>query len=506
MPIVNGSDPSLNRPSTTPSVARTSPPTVSSNGTATSSGTTVARGITPIVGDDTTTYPSATENTSTNSVTITSSVTNGSGDVVTVYTSPREISVSSVNQTINQYTSLVSGVNEIIAGNGVTITSTGSQGTGTVTINATSASVGNIAVINLNGNPSTVLQGDGNWGVVSPSYSNSNVVSLLANFGSNTITTTGNVSVGNIIATNIGNISSVDLDGNTSNVLYGNGVFASTSAASTGNITFDQSLIASNQSNAFVNLNGGGTGVLALGTNDLKNVQVIVDNEGNHYNWTFNTAGSIDIPVESASFSLGRLQSANGYPTLLGYGSSEHGGPELVWMDGNDPQDMSNVNVVRNTMYLNHEGLYIGMNENSNATPVFTGNWTFTSVGYATKPNDVVENTTASVSCIAGSPTVIYTATDSGRSTIKLLLQVEGTETLGAQWDTQSCEMVVARGLRNNTVVGSVYGLAYTSASPLATFNAIWNISTSRIEITCTPSSTFDVEARVQVIEMTTSA
>ena len=67
--------------------------------------------------------------------------------------------------------------------------------------------------------------------------------------------------------------------------------------------------------------------------------------------------------------------------------------------------------------------------------------------------------------------------------------------------------MVVARGLRNNTVVGSVYGLAYTSTNPLATFNAIWNNATSRIEITCTPASlTLGVEARVTVTEMITSA
>jgi hypothetical protein len=416
MPIINSSDPSLTRSSTTPTIARTAPPTVSTSGTATSSGSTIARGITPIVSGSDVTYPQATEATSNNSVTITSSVNNDSGDVVTVYTSPSTITVSAINQTVNQYTSVDSGVSQIVAGNGVTISSSGASGTGIVTINAASASFGNIAVLNLDGNASNVLHGDGTWSADTTTYGNSNVVSLLDSFGSNTITTTGNVSVGNIIATNIGNISAIDLTGSASNVLYGNGVFAPASAGSTGNILFDQSLIYSDQSNAFVNLDGGGLGALALGTNDVSNVQITVDAEGANYNWVF------------------------------------------------------------------------------------------TSLGYATKPNDVVENTTASVTCTAGAPTVIYTATNSGRSTIKLLLQVEGPETLGAQWDTQSCEMVVARGLRNSTVVGSVYGLAYTSVAPLATFNAIWNIATSRIEITCTPSSTFDVEARVQVIEMTTSA
>jgi hypothetical protein len=60
--------------------------------------------------------------------------------------------------------------------------------------------LGNIAVLNLDGNASNVLRGNGTWGAdANSAYGNSNVVSLLGAFGSNTITTTGNVSVGNII-------------------------------------------------------------------------------------------------------------------------------------------------------------------------------------------------------------------------------------------------------------------------------------------------------------------
>jgi hypothetical protein len=45
---------------------------------------------------------------------------------------------------------------------------------------------------------------------------------------------TGNVAVtGNITAANLGNISSLNLDGNASNILYGNGVFANTFAVKT---------------------------------------------------------------------------------------------------------------------------------------------------------------------------------------------------------------------------------------------------------------------------------
>ncbi len=87
--------------------------------------------------------------------------------------------------------------------------------------------LGNIATINKDGNGSNVFYGNGFFASASLIYSDSNTTTLLSSFGSNTITTTGNVSVGNISATNLGNLSSVNKDGNSSNILYGNGVFAS---------------------------------------------------------------------------------------------------------------------------------------------------------------------------------------------------------------------------------------------------------------------------------------
>ena len=59
--------------------------------------------------------------------------------------------------------------------------------------------LGNIASINLDGNVSNVLRGNGTWGAdANSSYGNSNVVSLMGAFGSNTISTTGNITGGNI--------------------------------------------------------------------------------------------------------------------------------------------------------------------------------------------------------------------------------------------------------------------------------------------------------------------
>jgi hypothetical protein len=96
--------------------------------------------------------------------------------------------------------------------------------------------------------------------------------------------------------------------------------------------------------------------------------------------WTFDINGDINIPPNAASFETGRIQSANGYPTLLAYGTGEHGGPELTWAITNNVNDLSNANVIRNTMYINDTGLYVGMNEN-NVANTFTGGWNFTPNG-----------------------------------------------------------------------------------------------------------------------------
>jgi hypothetical protein len=121
-----------------------------------------------------------------------------------------------------------------------TITTTGNVSFG----NILATNIGNVSSINQDGNSGNVLYGNGVFAAApSGTYGNSNVSTYLNAFGSNTITTTGNVSVGNILATNIGNVSSVNKDGNSSNVLYGNGVFAAASAASTGNVTFNDQIV-----------------------------------------------------------------------------------------------------------------------------------------------------------------------------------------------------------------------------------------------------------------------
>ena len=103
--LVGPSDPALLKSfeTQTPSVARTSPPTVSATGTATSTGSTVSRSIAPTVTGETTTYTQATQASSGTELFIVSSNNNDANDIVTVYNTEKQISVSAVNQTINNY-------------------------------------------------------------------------------------------------------------------------------------------------------------------------------------------------------------------------------------------------------------------------------------------------------------------------------------------------------------------------------------------------------------------
>ena len=123
------------------------------------------------------------------------------------------------------------GVFTNVSGNGSALTSiAGANVSGAVSFASTANSValanvsgaGNIASINLNGNSSQVLYGNGVFAPASApaSYGNSNVATFLSSYGSNTITTTGNVSVGNLTASgisNLGSVSNVKITGGTAN-------------------------------------------------------------------------------------------------------------------------------------------------------------------------------------------------------------------------------------------------------------------------------------------------
>lgn len=165
-----------------------------------------------------------------------------------------------------------------------------------------------------------------------------------------------------------------------------------------------------------------------------------------------------------------------------------------VFVPGNMQSDTSAVQIV------NGSTGGIELNSNNNY-------WSFQPNGVLGLPNNVKQVPTPNTQCLPNVDTVVYTGTDQWQHTIKLLLQAEGVEEgLAGQWDTQSAEMIIAKSFLGDKVAASLYGRVYTSVNPLATFTAQWNATTSRVEVTCRPTSTSNpVYVRTFATEITTS-
>jgi hypothetical protein len=111
--------------------------------------------------------------------------------------------------------------------------------------------IGNIATINLNGNGSQILAGNGSW-ISTPSTANANYANYAGNAFSvsgsnvsgdvaganhaNVADSANSVAVANVVG--IGNIATVNLDGSSSNILFGNGVFAGITVPPSANANY----------------------------------------------------------------------------------------------------------------------------------------------------------------------------------------------------------------------------------------------------------------------------
>ena len=120
-------------------------------------------------------------------------------------------------------------------------------------------------------------------------------------------------------------------------------------------------------------------------------------------------------------------------------------------------------------------------------------------------PNTALQRDTATVVCAGNASTVVYTASDGLQHTIRLLIQVEGNEGAAVDWDTQACEMIVAKSWRANDIAATVYGIVHTSVAPLATFTALWNALTNRVEVICATPSANTVDVRIFATEIKTA-
>jgi hypothetical protein len=195
--------------------------------------------------------------------------------------------------------------------------------------------VGNIASINKDGNASNILYGNGVFAPTPTMYANSNVATFLASYGSNTITTTGNVNVGNIIgngqaltglaganvsgavtyATTANSVAGANVSGQVGNALVAGTVYANaqtnitsvgtlTSLSVSGNIT-GANIIATNY-----NIRSVGTGISAAGSSQgtgtalTKEINIVSTVASGANGVVLPTAVRVTFPFDVAMFTL----------------------------------------------------------------------------------------------------------------------------------------------------------------------------------------------------------
>lgn len=128
------------------------------------------------------------------------------------------------------------------------------------------------------------------------------------------------------------------------------------------------------------------------------------------------------------------------------------------------------------------------------------------SFGNILYPGSISQSHKDSTVCSPNTDTVVYTSTDQYKHAIKLFVMVEGTPDGETVWETQACDVIGVRGYLNNTVYVTTYGVTYSSNTAFATFDGQWNATTSRMEITCRPTSTTNtVVVSVHAIEITSN-
>ena len=333
--------------------------------------------------------------------------------------------------------------------------------------------LGNLALLDKDGNASNILYGNGVFASAgAASYGNSNVATYLASYGSNTITTTGNVSVGNIIATNIGNIASINLTGSTSNVLHGNGVFApgygdsnvatllgafgSNSVSTTGNITSANVFTSANVSVAGNVYSGlGGSKGFVLGNINSRFMAV----GSNSY---ITLGQNIVVSPDQASSASAGLQVTGG-----GYILAPNGARVITLGNDGSANITTNLNLPNGgNLSLSTGGVTAGGSITRNGSMTATS-WGSSGIGLKLSPSTYTDSSTAAGTLAAqyihsmGSPTFAFSnaVTVTNAATLYVNSPTAGTNaTLTNPWAIYTNGNIGAAALSvsgNLTVSGS---------------------------------------------------
>jgi hypothetical protein len=254
----------------------------------------IARGKPTVTSAGELILPNTTLSVGANSVSTTTSANNSSADTVTVYSSQGAIYASAIDQTLNQTIVNQVGVSSIVAGNNITITSTGiSEGTGIVTVSAVldgnNAPGGTNTQVQFN--DGSVFGGNSGFtfnkttGVLTAPFF-SGPGNSLSNIQGTNVTgavafagTANSVALANV--SGAGNIASINLTGSSSNILYGNGVFAAVTTSAG---------IANGTSNVTVPTVNGNVNLVSAG-----NTTMVVTGTGANIAGTLSASGNANV-------------------------------------------------------------------------------------------------------------------------------------------------------------------------------------------------------------------
>jgi hypothetical protein len=435
-------------------------------------------------------FVSTTAKATAGGVTLTTSANNQPSDIVTVYSSQGNTYVSAIDQTIKQTVVNQVGVSSIIAGNNITITSTGTNGTGAVTINSTggggNANTGNITfdgdnigstndVVNIIGNNYAQLQSGDSYIWVESNYANIEVNGNTWSFDAGGILT----APGNIVIDNGGADGNIDSSGNI-NVISNNNT---STFDTTGNLTVSGSGYFQGQ-NLYVgeganSLTQFGASTLVISANDTAYIQAVVTNVSDigSADWVAyghhgsDVGGWVDTGFTSASYSDANFTitgPGTGYVFAQGYdpsqGSPSYGDGSLVLATGN----LGNVkDIIFATGGFSLSNEFMRINNSSQTLQFYSyGNVTGANVISA---NSFVGNgsqLTNVATTVNGSWTLA-----AGTNTVSLSVPLNGTYSIWVRGNipngivTYTATAVVTN--TNVPVLGSSYGWYYATGNAL---------------------------------------
>lgn len=150
----------------------------------------------------------------------------------------------------------------------------------------------------------------------------------------------------------------------------------------------------------------------------------------------------------------------------------------------------------------NYTVKYPSTNYNNVAVTTHGGSWSFGADGRTTFPSNNAQTfqivPAVTTYLTTSTPAVVFASSSYSIETMKATIQVLDVTGIYAggvsTYHSQICEMLIVRkriydaniDATSNSVEAMVYGVVHTSATPMATFDAQWNATTSNIEITAT--------------------